>query len=433
MALTNYVLMPGADYQAACDAIRAKTGKSELIKSGELAAEIAGITGGGGSVEGVHTVTFMSEDGSAVLYERLVVDGDDCANVVDRGLLATPTKESTAQYNYTYSGWSLTSGGSANASALSSVTADRTVYAAFTSSVRYYTITYYDGDTVLKTESLPYGATPSYKPQKEGYILGGWTPELVAVTGNASYVAKWDEKITFADGTWADIIRIAESGNAAEHFSIGDTKSVDVAFKSGTQSVEFQIVGFNHDDLADGSGKAGITIMTKAALTFVKYDSTAKKYNMMFCDCTNTTDITHFLARAAYHYIDMHIPQLANEMCNMLPSDMQSGIKTVNKICPYYSGGMTYETYQVRGWLPSRDELYVGVINPKCGQPYDYFVDDASRIKYAHGINGVGSEAVEYGTRQFRTSTFPYHVEANGSLNGDEAYGGYNWPVGFCI
>ena len=46
MALTDYVIMPGADYQAACDAIREKTGKTAAIKSGDLASEIGGISGG---------------------------------------------------------------------------------------------------------------------------------------------------------------------------------------------------------------------------------------------------------------------------------------------------------------------------------------------------------------------------------------------------
>ena len=44
MALTEYVIMPGEDYQAACDAIRAKSGKTDLIKSGEMATEINSIT-----------------------------------------------------------------------------------------------------------------------------------------------------------------------------------------------------------------------------------------------------------------------------------------------------------------------------------------------------------------------------------------------------
>lgn len=41
--LTDYVVIPGEDYKAACDAVREKTGKTDGIRSGELAAEIRGI------------------------------------------------------------------------------------------------------------------------------------------------------------------------------------------------------------------------------------------------------------------------------------------------------------------------------------------------------------------------------------------------------
>lgn len=47
MALTDYVIMPSADYKAACDAIREKTGKTDTLKSGELAPNISAISSGG--------------------------------------------------------------------------------------------------------------------------------------------------------------------------------------------------------------------------------------------------------------------------------------------------------------------------------------------------------------------------------------------------
>lgn len=43
MALTDCILMPGIDYQNICNAIRAKTGKTDLIKSGDMASEIGSI------------------------------------------------------------------------------------------------------------------------------------------------------------------------------------------------------------------------------------------------------------------------------------------------------------------------------------------------------------------------------------------------------
>lgn len=44
--MTDMVIMPGSHYQAICDAVRAKTGDTAALKSGELAAAIAAASGG---------------------------------------------------------------------------------------------------------------------------------------------------------------------------------------------------------------------------------------------------------------------------------------------------------------------------------------------------------------------------------------------------
>lgn len=45
--MSDYAVMPMADYQDICDAVREKTGKSDLITSGIMADEISGIKAGG--------------------------------------------------------------------------------------------------------------------------------------------------------------------------------------------------------------------------------------------------------------------------------------------------------------------------------------------------------------------------------------------------
>lgn len=52
----TYVIIPAPDYEAACDAIRAKTGKTDLIKSGDLAVEIGSIITGSIGGEGVEFI-----------------------------------------------------------------------------------------------------------------------------------------------------------------------------------------------------------------------------------------------------------------------------------------------------------------------------------------------------------------------------------------
>ncbi len=176
---------------AIADSIRAKTGSTDPIKVSEMAGQIEAISGGGGSAEGCVTATFMN--GDTVLFARPVYAGDDCPDPIAQGhIKETPTKESTAQYEYTFNGWSTADGGIADVNVLKNITADKTLYAAYSSAVRYYTVTYYDDDgvTVLHTEQLPYGATPSYVPTKEGYGFDGWTPNA-SVTGDTSYTATW--------------------------------------------------------------------------------------------------------------------------------------------------------------------------------------------------------------------------------------------------
>lgn len=268
MALTNYVLMPGADYQAACDAIRAKTGKTNALKSGELASEISAIMGGGGASgdERVKYVTFMHNGMELIKYP--VISGDTCHDPVSKSLIGTPTKESTAQYEYTHNGWSLTEGGSASTSALANVTEDRVVYAAFSSTVRKYTITYYDSDgvTVLKTESLAYGEMPSYAPTKGDYVLDAWIPAVASVTGDMSYSATWKAKPAFETLSWEEIAAISERGEAEQYFKVGDTKDIVLTrYDLGegvTETIQVAIAGFNHDTLEDGTTKAGMSIVS---------------------------------------------------------------------------------------------------------------------------------------------------------------------------
>lgn len=54
---------------------------------------------------------------------------------------------------------------------------------------------------------------------------------------------------------WEQISAISKSGQAQNYFQVGDQKIVRI----GEDDYAVEIVGFNHDDLADGSGKAGIT------------------------------------------------------------------------------------------------------------------------------------------------------------------------------
>ena len=206
------------------ESIRAKTGKPDKMSPYDFPAQIKKISVGSGVGEGCVSITFVYGNES---WTRPVYIGDDCPDPVAQGHIETPTKESTVDTVFTYSGWSLTNGGSADTNALANVTEDITVYAAYQQSVRKYTITYYDDDgtTVLSTEQVAYGTMPNYTPVRDGVILKEWTPTLVKVTGDASYTASWTDVL--ANGTcgtnitWSlnndYVLTIAGTGDMADY------------------------------------------------------------------------------------------------------------------------------------------------------------------------------------------------------------------------
>lgn len=109
----------------------------------------------------------------------------------------TPTKTPTAQYTYIFNDtW---------APAIVSVTEDTVYTAQFDIEVNEYLITWKDGDgNTLKTEPFPYGETPEYEgdiPTKTPTIRdtfvfnGAWSPNIIAVTEDASYTAQFDTVI----------------------------------------------------------------------------------------------------------------------------------------------------------------------------------------------------------------------------------------------
>lgn len=303
----------------------------------------------GGGVE-VCYVTFMSHDGVTELYKKAVIPGDNCMNPVEMGWLNAPAKNPTNTEVFTFDGWSATAGGSADASVLDKVNADKTVYAAYTASTRYYTVRFFDGDTLLNTMQVPYGGTAEYTAEKDGMNFGGWNPSNANITADTDCYAVWQEALTFANGTFEKINEICEAGEAANYFAVGDEKTI-----TGTdgESYVLRIIGVNFDDKYDGSGKAGITVaVTKPNNVFVN-DAIA------FHEPYDTTyNSEHWVSPGTY--IDKMCFMrywLTKTFKPLLPTDLQGVIKTVSKTTEYWNGAAESKTYKDTIFAPSTIEL----------------------------------------------------------------------------
>ena len=105
----------------------------------------------------------------------------------------TPQKAPTAQFTYTFDGWS---------PAITPVASDITYTAQFGITINSYTVTWVvDGETVETDENVYYGMTPEYNGEtpvkadddQYAYTFAGWTPEVTAVTDDVTYTAQFTE------------------------------------------------------------------------------------------------------------------------------------------------------------------------------------------------------------------------------------------------
>ena len=135
----------------------------------------------------VYTITWLDDDNTALGDPSSVAYGSK--PVYNNGV--DPTKESTAQFDYTFAGWDDGNGNIYTSADLPTVTGEATYKATYTAETRSYTITWkLDANTVIDTTTVAYGTVPTHAdPTKEGHAFSGWTPEVVAVTGEATYTA----------------------------------------------------------------------------------------------------------------------------------------------------------------------------------------------------------------------------------------------------
>ena len=120
------------------------------------------------------TLSYYNDDGSVLLYSESVTEG---GNGEYKG--ETPTKASTEQYDYSFVGWSDQTGETEpTTDVLKNITADKSVYAAFSETARTYTVYFYNESTLLQTVTgVLYGGSATYTeatPTKSGYNFDGW-------------------------------------------------------------------------------------------------------------------------------------------------------------------------------------------------------------------------------------------------------------------
>lgn len=273
---------------------------------------------------------------------------------------ATPTKASTAEYDYAFNNtWS---------PAIAKVTGSETYTANFTPTKRSYTITFknYDG-TVLKTTSVRYGDVPqqpSTNPTKPAdakttYKFNGWYPTISAVTKDQDYVATFVESdavlynITFKNANGDNIV--------VKKYKYGEMPNYDGAVPTQASSTA-EVYTFK-----EWSPK--FALVTKDATYTATYTGSPRPYTITFVD-ENGTKV---LQSSSFNY----------------------------STTPAYTGetpqkAATAEwTYAFSGWTPAivpvkGEATYKAVYSQTKNKYNVVFVDYNSRI--------IDTQSVEYGS-----------------------------------
>lgn len=163
-------------------------------------------------------------------------------------------------------------------------------------------------------------------------ILKGRT--LIDGTGyDITFAPSYDP--VFANNTWEQIIEACHNKEVPDTWKVADQKFMTI------NGVDYQIdiIGKNHDDYSDGSGKA--------PLTFQLHDCYGEEKNMHGAD-TNTVGWTSCAMRR------VHLPAILSKM----PTEVQNGIREVNKKTSPGGGSNNINTTADKLFLLSEKEVF---------------------------------------------------------------------------
>ena len=230
-------------------------------------------------------------------------------------------------------------------------------------------------------------------------IMSGIVPTLKApVTYHAN----------FADNTWAQIIDACHKNKVPATWAVGNQKTMTI---NGTAYV-IDIIGKNHDDYADGSGKAPLTFQLHDCYGETKNMNSSNTNSGGWTSCAMRS--THLLAILA-----------------LMPTEVQNGIREVNKMTSAGSQSATINTTADKLFLLSEIEIFGSVTYSMSGEgtQYDYYKAGNSKVKKYSGGKYDWWGRSPHGSN----STGFCAVRSNGYASYGNARSAIGVPFAFCF
>ena len=387
---------------------------------------------------GEYRVRFYDLEGNILNGgEQWVKEGESATDPVAAGLASAPKKESTAQYNYSFSGWDLD---------YTYIDGTNLVfYPVFKEELRSYPVYFYNDDTKIQESQVFYGdvaiftgdITQIFKmiggEASPYYEFTGWSPDpSQPIIGTTRYDAQFAFD-GYIEDEWETIVENCQTGNIG-HYGLGGRKQLTFTLAGVEATVEMEVVGKNHDNLAEVNSEYNNGAST-AALTFIARILRPEMWNMNSTtpDWNSEGEIIPFPPEtdkpAGYNWggwgeCGMR-KKLDQELFGQLPAILQNNIKPVLKLSDRgrYFPDVLNETVD-KIWLPSALELgseSVGTVAAYGqGTTYPVYNIDSSRIKESSNGNPIAywtRSSARDSSHQFRYSDVRGYMSSQGGAS----------------
>ena len=214
----------------------------------------------------------------------------------------------------------------------------------------------------------------------------------------------------FADATWEQIIDACHQNAVPDTWVADGTCYKDMEINGTNYRID--IIGKNHDDYADGSGKA--------PLTFQMHDCYTTTYPMNAAH-TNVGGWQSCQIRT----------QTMPALKSLLPAEVQAGIRAVNKLTSAGNKSGSIVTTSDDLFLLSEIEIFGSTTNSFAGEgtQYAYYQAGNSKVKNRNGSADYWWDRSPYS----RYSTHFCVVSRSGDVTAGSAGDSYGVAFGFCF
>ncbi|NLB84796.1 MAG: BspA family leucine-rich repeat surface protein [Acholeplasmataceae bacterium] len=206
-----------------------------------------------------YTITWKNDDGFVLKIDEKVSLGD----MPSYGGV-TPTKKETAEYSYTFTGWS---------PEITIVSESITYTATFSSNKKSYSVVFKNHDeSILSEQFIEYGlsATPPNDPEKSGFSFNGWDKDYQSIKEDMVIYALYKENLLAV--TWKN--DDGEVLDIDENINLGDLPSYTGTTPQKLETAEFYytFIGWNPE----------ITIVSESITYTAIFSSHKKSYSVVF-------------------------------------------------------------------------------------------------------------------------------------------------------